>query len=79
MKNFNEFISENEKNKEETYVTALVKMKAMIKTCRTTEQVDAADNYFDLWKKKWEDELANHDVHELVRMIEDKYEETYVE
>lgn len=69
MKKFNEFINES------TYVQDLAKVKKIIKSCETEEQLDSASNAVNILKKTWNDEFAEHDIWELDRKIKDKYEE----
>jgi len=70
MKKYNEFVNEG------TYVRELAKIKSIIRSCKTSQQIESAYNALDLWKKKWEDELASQDLQELDRIIQDKQEET---
>jgi len=71
MKKYKEF-NESKKAKS-TYVQDLSKIKNIIKSCKTNKQTESADNALELWKKKWKEELASQDVHELNRMIQDKF------
>ncbi len=70
MKKFEEFVNEN------TYVRDLSKIKTIIRSCKTEKQVESAEKAFDLWKKKWDEESSSQDIQELIRKIQDKYEET---
>lgn len=69
MKKFEEFVNES------TYVRELAKMKNIIRSCKTEKQTESAEKALDLWKNKWQDESSSQDIQELVRMIQNKYEE----
>jgi len=73
MKNYKEFLNEN------TYIQDLDKIKSTIRSCKTYQQTNSADNAYGLWKKKWKDEATSHDIQELDKIIQDKYKETNVE
>jgi chromatin remodeling complex protein RSC6 len=69
MRNFKQFVNES------TYTTDLAKVKKTIKSCKTEDQTEVADNTVNTFKKKWNDEMSDQDISELGRMIEDKFKE----
>lgn len=68
MKKYKQFLNES------TYVKDLAKVKKIIMSCKTREQVGYAINTLDLLKSKWDDEYNEYDIIELERSIEDKYQ-----